>query len=328
MTYKKPQSPIMNGMDSIYPLTTADQVIKADGSRLEQGGKVVSDDSAKLGGEPAATYALKSETVYVTGNARNGLYRGKQLGELGSEAEWAAFLEKYQVPQGLFVTADKSDALYLGDYVTIKNAGVYSGDWMIAGFNTYKNVGDNLDAVGGVSNAGSVNHIAMIPRGGGFASGTSMNSTASTTNGYAGSSMYTYLRETVTSALAGSLGKRLLTRRVLLTNAVDANAKSPGYSGWSGAANSWAWHNSRAELLTEMQVYGCTVWGDGFDVGESGEKLPIFNFVTFVCFARIPFWLRSVSNTTDFAYCSDGGAAGYANANSTWLCVNPLIMVG
>lgn len=66
MTYKKPQSPIMNGTDGIYPLTTADQVIKADGSRLEQGGKIVADDSAKLGGEPAATYALKAETVSYT----------------------------------------------------------------------------------------------------------------------------------------------------------------------------------------------------------------------------------------------------------------------
>lgn len=61
MTYKKPQSPIMNGTDGIYPLTTADQIIRADGSRLEQNGKVVADDSAKLGGKPAETYALKTE---------------------------------------------------------------------------------------------------------------------------------------------------------------------------------------------------------------------------------------------------------------------------
>lgn len=58
---EKPQSPIMSGTDSIYPLTTADQVIKADGSRLEQNGKIVADDSAKLGGEPATTYALKAD---------------------------------------------------------------------------------------------------------------------------------------------------------------------------------------------------------------------------------------------------------------------------
>ena len=282
-----------------------------------------------IGAADAATVdSLKSETAYVTGNARNGLYRGKNLGELGSEAEWAAFLEKYQVSQGLFVTADKSDALYLGDYVTIKNAGVYSGEWMIAGFNTHKNVGDNLDAVDGISNAGSVNHIAMIPRGAGFAYGTPMNSTSTTANGYAGSAMYTHLRETAVPALAGSLGKRLLTRRESLTTAVDTNAKAPGYSGWVGAANSTAWRSSRAELMSEMQVYGSAVWGGAYDTGGSYEKLPVFNFVTPVTFGRHDFWLRSVASIEHFAGCDSLGAAAAHPAHGTWIYVRPLIMVG
>ena len=271
---------------------------------------------------------LKSETAYVTGNARNGLYRGKNLGELGSETEWAAFLERYQVPLGLFVTTDDSDALYLGDYVTIKNAGAYSGEWMIAGFNTHKNVGDNLDAVDGVSNAGSVNHIAMIPRGAGFAYGTPMNSTSTTANGYAGSAMYTHLRETAVPALTGSLGKRLLTRRVSLTTAVDTNAKASGYSGWVGAANSTAWHSSRAELMSEMQVYGSAVWGGAYDTGGSYEKLPVFNFVTPVTFGRHDFWLRSVASIEHFAGCDSLGAAAAHPAHGTWIYVRPLIMVG
>ena len=278
--------------------------------------------------DEATVSSLKNETAYVTGNARNGLYRGKNLGELGSETEWAAFLERYQVPLGLFVTADKSDALYLGDYVTIKNAGVYSGEWMIAGFNTHKNVGDNLDAVDGVSNAGSVNHIAMIPRGAGFAYGTPMNSTSTTANGYAGSAMYTHLRETAVPALAGSLGKRLLTRRESLTTAVDANAKAPGYSGWVGAANSTAWRSSRAELMSEMQVYGSAVWGGAYDTGGSYEKLPVFNFVTPVAFGRHDFWLRSVASIEHFAGCDSQGSAAAHPAYGTWIYVRPLIMVG
>ena len=282
-----------------------------------------------IGAADAETVSsLKNETAYVTGNARNGLYRSKNLGELGSETEWTAFLEKYQVSQGLFVTADKSDALYLGDYVTIKNAGVYSGEWMIAGFNTHKNVGDNLDAVDGVSNAGSVNHIAMIPRGAGFAYGTPMNSTSTTANGYAGSAMYTHLRETAVPALAGSLGKRLLTRRESLTTAVDTNAKAPGYSGWVGAANSTAWRSSRAELMSEMQVYGSAVWGGAYDTGGAYEKLPVFNFITPVAFGRHDFWLRSVASIEHFAGCDSQGSAAAHPAYGTWIYVRPLIMVG
>lgn len=39
-TYYKPQSPIQSGEDFIYPITTADQVILSDGSRLEKNGQI------------------------------------------------------------------------------------------------------------------------------------------------------------------------------------------------------------------------------------------------------------------------------------------------
>lgn len=38
--YYKPQSPIQSGEDFIYPITTADQVILSDGSRLEKNGAI------------------------------------------------------------------------------------------------------------------------------------------------------------------------------------------------------------------------------------------------------------------------------------------------
>lgn len=40
MAYLKPQSPMKNGDNYIYPLTTIDQVIKADGSRLGGDGQL------------------------------------------------------------------------------------------------------------------------------------------------------------------------------------------------------------------------------------------------------------------------------------------------
>ena len=40
MAYKKPQDPLINNGFGIYPLTTADQVILSDGSRLEKNGSV------------------------------------------------------------------------------------------------------------------------------------------------------------------------------------------------------------------------------------------------------------------------------------------------
>lgn len=63
-TYYKPQSPIQSGEDFIYPITTADQIMKSDNSRrLEQAGLIVADNSASLGGVAAKDYALKTDTA-------------------------------------------------------------------------------------------------------------------------------------------------------------------------------------------------------------------------------------------------------------------------
>ena len=63
-TYYKPQSPIQSGEDFIYPLTTADQIMKSDNSRrLEQAGLIVADNSTSLGGVAAEDYALKTDTA-------------------------------------------------------------------------------------------------------------------------------------------------------------------------------------------------------------------------------------------------------------------------
>ena len=59
MDYKKPQSTLVQGNTGIYPLTTADQVILADGSRLEKDGRISADsaaNSAKLGGKAPEYY--------------------------------------------------------------------------------------------------------------------------------------------------------------------------------------------------------------------------------------------------------------------------------
>ena len=61
MDYKKPQSTLVQGGAGIYPLTTADQVILADGSRLEKDGKINAD---KLGGKTLAEIML---TLYPVG---------------------------------------------------------------------------------------------------------------------------------------------------------------------------------------------------------------------------------------------------------------------
>lgn len=69
MDYKKPQSTLVQGGAGIYPLTTADQVILADGSRLEKDGQVHAD---VLGGKSLAEIMLDLYpvgAVYISVNS-------------------------------------------------------------------------------------------------------------------------------------------------------------------------------------------------------------------------------------------------------------------
>ena len=80
MDYKKPQSTIVHGGAGIYPLTTADQVILADGSRLEKDGKINVDSAAntsKLGGK-APEYYIQLRNLLDNSDFKNPVnQRGK-----------------------------------------------------------------------------------------------------------------------------------------------------------------------------------------------------------------------------------------------------------
>lgn len=77
MAYKKPQDPLTNNGFGIYPLTTADQVILADGSRLEKNGTVSANvataaNSEKLSGKSLAEIMLALYpvgAVYISVNS-------------------------------------------------------------------------------------------------------------------------------------------------------------------------------------------------------------------------------------------------------------------
>ena len=73
MDYKKPQSTLVQGGVGLYPLTTADQVILADGSRLEKDGRISADSAAnseKLGGK-SPEYYIQPKNLLDNSDFRN-----------------------------------------------------------------------------------------------------------------------------------------------------------------------------------------------------------------------------------------------------------------
>ena len=244
------------------------------------------------------------------GQGHNAIYRGKNLGTITS-ANLSTFLSDHGITNGTFTD------LYLGDYFVIQD-GTYNAEWMVAGFNTHMNKGS--------SNIVTANHIAIIPRTTLF--NDKMNSEHVTTGGYKGSYMHTTVMATVTTKLNGVLGTHLLTRDALLSNTVDTTNKSSAYTAWTGASSNWEWVATRCELMTETEVYGAPIFSSSaYDQGEGCMKLPVFNFINHVQFARANFWLRSVTLSTLFCLANgSGGANGYDAGYSYG--VRPLALLG
>ena len=237
----------------------------------------------------------------------NDRYEAKSLGTWSSVSQVDSFLSTYTHANGY-------NGLSVGNYATIQD-GIYNKAWLIAGFDTEYNRGDTASGYG----------ITMIPIEPLF--NAQMNTSNTTAGGYYGSAMRTSTLPTVATNLKKVLGDHLLSRRVLLSNSVNSTAPSPGGAGWTGSSDGWAWYSEYLTLMSEVQVYGSSVWGGGYDVGEADKILPIFKFIHQNEFSRLTFWLRAVASSTIFARADDDGRAGIWGASLSD-GVRPLLYLG
>ena len=285
---------------------------------IDYGGGVAIDSALDatsmnaIANKPVAEAITQLNNDLITyGQGHNAIFRGKDLGTVNSVASLESFLSSHKVSNGSF-----SD-IYLGDIIHIQD-GTYNAEWIVAGFNTHKNKGN--------TNIVNANHIALIPKTILFSD--KMNSTNTTEGGYKASYMHTTVMATVTSKLNAVLGSHLLTRDILISNAVDTSKTSGAYSGWTGASSDWEWIATRCELMSEVEVYGSRILSSSFfDIGEGCMKLPVFNFINHVHYLRASFWLRGVPDSTLFCIADGSGIAVSYNASYSY-GVRPLILIG
>lgn len=115
----------------------------------------------------------------------------------------------------------------------------------------------------------------------------------------------------------------VLSFRNLLGNNYDANCLSAGHPAWKGATTGWAWADSYCDLMSEVEIYGSTVWGSsGFDVGCQRDQLAMFKLAGYEnFFPRMTIWLKAVVSSSVAASCgSDGLASSGAASRVFWLC--------
>lgn len=237
---------------------------------------------------------LDMVTASGTG-AHNSVYRGKNLGNAVTAAQWAA------------IQAGTFDDMYIGDYWVM--GGV---TYRIAAFDYYLRAGDT-DM--------NTHHVTLVPDASMYTH--CMNDTNITTGGYVESKMYTQglnqAKTTITSAFGAA---HILTHRQYLCNAVT-NGKPSGGS----------WYDSTVELMTEQNCYGGKVFGAGNDGSTvpalytvDKSQFPLFTFRPDMISNRNTFWLRDVVSAALFALVVGSGYAAYGYASSA-LGVRPAFSI-
>ena len=273
-------------LEAILSVTGTEQMLIHDGN----GVKVITVENLHKG---LQTDIDSVRNVLADGAAaHNCIYRGKNLGTSVTAEQYAA------------ISSGKFTDLYIGDYWVIKGV-----TYRIAAFDYYYNCGDTNF---------TKHHVVIVPDTSLYKA--QMNTSNVTTGGYTGSAMYkSNLAQAKTTIKAAFGSAHVLTKRELLTNAVNGNTPS-----------GWAWFDSDVELMNEVQAYGSVAWGahdgNGYNVASGDGQFPLFMFDRTKLHNREDYWLRDVASATAFSVVSYGGIASYSGASAS-LGVRPAFKI-
>ena len=274
-------------LEAILSVTGTEQMLIHDGN----GVKVITVENLHKG---LQTDIDSVRNVLADGAAaHNCIYRGKNLGTSVTAEQYAA------------ISSGKFTDLYIGDYWVIKGV-----TYRIAAFDYYYNCGDTNF---------TKHHVVIVPDTSLYKA--QMNTSNVTTGGYTGSAMYkSNLAQAKTTIKAAFGSAHVLTKRELLTNAVNGNTPS-----------GWAWFDSDVELMNEVQAYGSVAWsahdGNGYNVASGDGQFPLFMFDRTKLHNREDYWLRDVASATGFSGVSGSGYARYIYASYS-LGVRPAFCIG
>lgn len=274
-------------LEAILSVTGTEQMLIHDGN----GVKVITVENLHKG---LQTDIDSVRNVLADGAAaHNCIYRGKNLGTSVTAEQYAA------------ISSGKFTDLYIGDYWVIKGV-----TYRIAAFDYYYNCGDTNF---------TKHHAVIVPDTSLYKA--QMNTSNVTTGGYTGSAMYkSNLAQAKTTIKAAFGSAHVLTKRELLTNAVNGNTPS-----------GWAWFDSDVELMNEVQAYGSVAWGahdgNGYNVASGDGQFPLFMFDRTKLHNREDYWLRDVASASGFSGVGSGGDAIAVNASDSF-GVRPAFCIG
>ena len=245
-----------------------------------------------------------------------------------------------------YIKEDGEQKVFVGDYIKMSRAitcpdstdGTVGSQYVtIAGLDTMMNNGEDGKYV-------NYHHAVMVP-GKGFEGiqhfgRHAMNATNTTEGGYAGSVMdqsvlgavvtegSTASGATINQQLYAEFGRHLKTTDELLSTSINATGTNR-FGTANGCSNNLAWAMRQAVLMSEVEVYGCTVWSSsGYDTGNAKMQLPLFAHSRNAMNDRsVWYWLKDAASSAHFCICGDYGSASCLVAGGTWNFVRPRFII-
>lgn len=298
-------------------------------------------DIAKLSINGTA-YDLKDNSARNTANAAvsEANYNRQQSGNVYAGRSIAATFQGEIGSTNIYkwlqsrVRNANFEGLRIGDYIDVPitegaNVPAQTVRYMIGAIDQYYQCGDQA----------MMHHVIMVPRApvsvkGDKASNGSYlqwretndnNGTVDEKHPYLVSKLHDWEINDFLPALPADLQAVLMTRRGLLEERYSSTTKLSESSSWSWAELGKVWSPS------EMEVYGCVIWGTkGYSVGFDSQ-FPIFSDTAHrIMGTRVSWWLRSVPGVSSVyaCYVSYGGNAGSYLPSHDWVRPRPCFLIG
>ncbi|MCI6547485.1 MAG: phage baseplate upper protein [Coriobacteriaceae bacterium] len=246
--------------------------------------------------------------------------------EIGSNNVWTWLQSR--------VKAANFAGLRIGDYIDVQltagaNVPLQTVRYRIGAIDHYYQCGDTAKG----------HHIVMVPNApvsvtGSKASNSSClqwrdtndnNGTSAEKHPYLVSKLHNWEINDFLPSLPSALQNAIMVQRVLLEERYSSSEKLTESSGWSWADLGKIWSPS------EMEVYGCPVWGTkGYSVGFDSQ-FPIFNdTASRLNGNRVNWWLRSVmgGSASDACRANDYGSANGGAPTGGWVRPRPCFLIG
>ncbi len=266
-------------------------------------------------------------------NKRRNTYRGRNITDLYENGELFKQIQDCSFKD-----------IYVGDYIKT-NKNNHEVTWLIADLNNYLHSGytdlkechatiipatplydskmNDSDTTGVVDT-----NLKLTPLG----SETEKGSIGA----YVGSNMkQKVLPDILKNYIEPVFGKEhIISYTNLLADQSDPNRSNQnGVStgDYGGASSGWAWYDSKIDLMSEVNVYGSTVWSSsGYDIGIDNRQYAIFGlkpeFINSYGTTRFSYWLKAVAYSTAFASVARDGVATASDASSS-LGVRPRFLI-